>query len=294
MAKDFYKTLGISKGASDVEIKSAYRKAALQWHPDKNKSPEAVAKFKEITEAYEVLSDQQKRQTYDQFGSAAFEQGGMGGGAGGPFGGGFGGFQQGPFSYSYSNAGGQNPFGGDFSDPFEIFEQFFGGGFSGARRSRRPAYSLTIDFMEAVKGVEKTVEIGGKPTKIKIPPGVDEGTRVRFTDFDLVVSVLPHKTFQREGHDIHLAVEVDFVKATLGTNIEVPTINGAVSLKVAPGTQPDTIIRLRDHGVPDPRGGKSGDQYVHIKIKIPTKLTHEQKQLLEKYEELQEKRSGWF
>lgn len=294
MAKDFYQSLGVAKGASDAEIKGAYRKAALQWHPDRNKSPEAIAKFKEVTEAYEVLSDPKKRQTYDQFGSAAFEQGGMGGGQQGPFGGGFGGFQQGPFSYSYSTSSGENPFGSDFSDPFEIFEQFFGGGFSSSRRARRPSYSLTITFMEAVKGVEKRVDINGKETKIKVPAGVDDNTRVRFGDFDVILSVTPDSRFEREGSDLYVATELDFISATLGTNITVPTIDGNVSLRVPAGTQPDTLIRLKGHGVPNPRGGTPGDQYVRVKIKIPTKLTHEQKELLEKFQEANGKRSGWF
>jgi DnaJ-class molecular chaperone len=140
---DFYKVLGISKSASPDEIKKAYRKLALQYHPDRNKGKEAEEKFKEVNQAYEVLSDPQKRQTYDQFGSAAFEQGGPTGqgpfGAGGPFGG-FGG-QQGPFTYTYTT-GGQGPQGfdfggGGFSDPFEIFEQFFGGASPFGRAQRR-------------------------------------------------------------------------------------------------------------------------------------------------------------
>src|SRR3989344_5647155 len=156
--RDYYEVLGVAKTASDAELKAAYRKQALQWHPDRNKTAEATEKFKEINKAYEVLSDSQKRQAYDQFGSAAFEQGGPAG-PGGPFGG-FGGQagQQGPFTYSYRTYGdGQNPFEGmdmgGFSDPFEIFEQFFGGGFStGRTRTRRQVYSLAISFMEAAKG----------------------------------------------------------------------------------------------------------------------------------------------
>src|SRR3990172_5804567 len=161
MAKrDYYEILGVNKGASSDQIKKAYRKLALEWHPDRNKKPEANEKFKEINEAYAVLSDTNKRSTYDQFGHSAFQPG-MGGGAAGqgPFGGTY---RQGPFSYSYYTSGGQagqSPFGGfeDFIDPFEIFEQFFGGGFgrSTSSRSRRQAYQITVDFMEAVKGATK-------------------------------------------------------------------------------------------------------------------------------------------
>ena len=146
MAKDYYQILGVTKQASETEIKKAYRKLALQYHPDRNKGDkELEKKFKEVTKAYEVLSDPQKKQTYDQFGEAAFEQGGQG--AGGPFGG-FGG-QGGPFTYTYST-GGQGGFDfGGFSDPFEIFEQFFGGAspFGSAQARRRPVYSLTIDYL---------------------------------------------------------------------------------------------------------------------------------------------------
>ncbi|MCL4397771.1 DnaJ domain-containing protein [Patescibacteria group bacterium] len=299
--KDFYQTLGVSKNATDAEIKAAYRKAALQWHPDRNKAPEASEKFKEVNEAYEVLSNPQKRQTYDQFGSAAFQQGQ--GFQGNPFAGGFGGQgQQGPFTYSYRTYGGnagENPFegafGGGFSDPFEIFEQFFGGGFTGGpRRQRRPAYQLEISFMDAVKGAEKQIEINGKEMKIKIPAGVDEGTRVRFGNFDIVLSVRPDKTFQREGPNIYVTSEIDYPSAVLGTTLEVPTIDGPVTIKVPAGTQPDTMIRLRGRGVKLPNSSHVGDEYVRVKVKIPSRVSSEQRDLLEELRKSSKKRSGWF
>lgn len=297
---DPYQTLGLSKTASDAEIKAAYRKAALEWHPDRNKDPKAAGKFKEVTEAYEILSNPQKKQNYDQFGSAGGQN---------PFGGGgpTGAGSQGPFSYSYRTYGSggqqQNPFeGADFGgygDPFEIFEQFFGGGFNagGARgRARRQVYSLDLTFMEAVKGVEKTVTIAGKQMKIKIPAGVDSGQRVRFGDFDIQVSVRKDPRFEREGLDLVVSSEVSFPDAVLGTTIEVPTIDGVVALKVPQGTQPDTLIRLKGKGVRSPQGGRVGDQYVKIKVTIPTKLTGDQKRLLEQLQEslTGKKRSGWF
>src|SRR3989338_5837962 len=178
--KDYYQSLGISKTASADEIKKAYRKLALEYHPDRNKGKEAEGKFKEITKAYEVLSDSQKRKTYDQFGEAAFEQGGPG--AGGPFGG-FGGFsgQQGPFTYTYTTSGDGAGFDfGGFSDPFEIFEQFFGGANPfGQRAQQRPVYSLNISFMEAVKGTTKRVNMGGRTQTIKIPAGTQPDTLIR-------------------------------------------------------------------------------------------------------------------
>lgn len=300
--KDFYQTLGVSKNASDAELKAAYRRKALEWHPDRNKSPEAAEKFKEVNEAYEILSNPDKRSAYDRFGSAAFEQGGMGG-PGGPFGGFGGQQQQGPFSYTYRTYGGnagENPFEGfnfgGFSDPFEIFEQFFGGGFGpqgGPRRARRPVYSLEISFMEAIRGVEKEVEINGKNMKIKIPAGVDEGTRVRFGDFDIMVTVRPDKTFQREGPNVYVTTEIDYADAVLGTTLEVPTIDGLVTIKIPAGTQPDTMIRLRGRGVKMANSSHVGDEYIRVKINIPARVSGEQRELLEKLRS-SKKRSGWF
>lgn len=300
-SRDYYDILGVGKNASDAEIKSAYRRKALEWHPDRNKDPKATEKFKEINQAYEVLSNPDKKTAYDQFGHAAFEQAG----AGGPFGG-FGerSYQQGPFTYTYRTyGGGENPFEGfefgGFSDPFEIFEQFFGAGFSPGRgRPRRQVYSLKIDFLEAVKGTEKKVNIAGRTMTIKIPAGVDDGSRVRFGDFDVVLEVSPDRTFQRNGPNIYVNAEVDFAHAALGTTIDVPTVDGPVTLKVPAGTQPDTIIRLRGRGVAVPHSHQVGDQYVRIKIKVPTKLSGKQKELLEELRESQQSytkhRSGWF
>lgn len=286
--------LGVSKSASAAEIKSAYRKLALEWHPDRNKSPEAHEKFKEINEAYAVLSDDTKKSAYDQYGHAAFAPGGgMGGGAaaGNPFGGGF---RQGPFQYYYQSGGqgGGSPFSGfeDMVDPFEIFEQFFGGGFGGARTSRRPhpSYEVTIDFMDAVKGVMREVHVpkgeageGSVKKTIKIPAGVDTGSRIRFDEFDLVINVRSDKRFQREGDDIVVVHEIPFTLASLGGEISVNTIDEKVKLRIQPGTQPGTLIRLRGKGVPHVRGGGRGDQYVKIQLSVPTHLTHEQRELFE-------------
>ncbi len=293
MAKDYYEVLGVTKSASSDDIKRAYRKLALQYHPDRNKGKEAEGKFKEVTKAYEVLSDPQKKQTYDQFGHAAFEQGGAGqgpfGGAGGPSGG-FGGQggQYGPFSYTYTTNGGGADFGG-FTDPFEIFEQFFGG----AARQRRAVYSVTIDFMEAVKGVEKKVTISGKQQTIKIPPGVDEGSRIRFADYDIVVDVKPDSRFKREGYDIVTEKDISFAQASLGTEIPIETVWGEVKFRVPSGTQPGSLVRLREKGVPHVRGSGRGDHYVRINVAIPKNLTSRQKELLQEFEEAGKKKS-WF
>jgi len=294
MASDYYQILGVSKTATEADIKRAYRKLALQYHPDRNKGKEAEGKFKEVTKAYEVLSDAGKRQTYDQFGAAAFEQGGPSGqGAGGPFGG-FGG-QQGPFTYTYSTSGG-NPqgfdFGQGFSDPFEIFEQFFGGGNPFGRQQRRSTYSLTISFMEAVKGATKRVQLEGKTQTIKIPAGVDDGSRIRFGDYDVVIDVTPDKKFKRQGYDIVTEEEITFPQAALGDTLEVETIQDSVRIKIPAGTQPETLIRLRGKGVKMIRGSGHGDHYVRIKITIPKNLSARQKELLKEFDD--SKKHGWF
>lgn len=300
MAKDFYEILGVSKNSSEAEIKRAYRKQALEWHPDRNKSPEANDKFKEINKAYEVLGDPKKKEVYDQYGESAFAPGSGFGGAGqGPFSG-----QQtgsyGPFTYSYTSSGG-SPFEGfdvgGFSDPFEIFEQFFGGGgspFGSQRRQRRQVYQLTLDFMEAVKGAEKMVEIGGKRQKIKIPAGVNNGSRIRFDEYDILVQVQPDSRFKREEYDLVTDVEIGFPQAVLGDVISVPTIDGPLNLKIQPGTQPGSFIRLRGKGVPHVRGSGRGDQYVRLKVTVPSKISGRQKELLKEFMDEGKNKKGWF
>lgn len=289
--RDYYEVLGISKNASDAEIKSAYRKQALQWHPDKNKAAEAEAKFKEVNEAYEVLSHKEKRAAYDQFGHTAFEPGAGFGGAQGPFGGQARTYRQGPFTYTYTTyGGGEGPdigydFGG-FSDPFEIFAQFFGGGSPfGGQAQRKPRYGLSLSFMEAAKGVEKEVSVGGKKRKIKIPAGVDDGTVINFGDFYLTIDVRPDKTFRREGLDVYTQKEITFSQAVFGAIIEVSTIDGEVSLRVRPGTQSGTMVRLKGKGIKNPRGSGAGDEYVRLQVLVPTKLSRRQRDILEKFEE---------
>lgn len=288
MSKDYYEILGVKKGASPDEIKAAYRRLALKYHPDRNASGDSEEKFKEINEAYEVLSDEKKKTTYDQYGSA-----GPGFGPGGPFGGG----QQGsgPFTYTYSSsggAGGQNPFGFDFgggSDPFDIFEQFFGG----ARGQRRSTYSLRISFMDAVKGGEKNVTIEGKKQTIKIPAGIGNGSRVRFGDFDVMFEVESDPRFRREGQNIITDEEISIQQAILGDIIEVKTVVGKVKLKIPEGTQPNALIRIKGKGIPYPGKSGHGDHFVIIKINIPKKVTARQKELLEEFTK-ESKKTKWF
>lgn len=270
--RDYYEILGVTKSATDADIKSAYRKKALQWHPDKNpdNKAEAEKKFKEINEAYQVLSDKQKRASYDQFGHSAFDPaGGMGGN---PFGGGF---RQGPFTYTYTTGGSPN-MNYDFEDPFEIFEQFFGGGF-GRARQQRPRYSLQIDFMEAVKGTTKDVEIEGKRKKIKVPAGANDGTRIRFDDFDVTINVRTHDRFKRDGYDLFVDQKIPYSEALLGGSTEVKTIDNSLKLKIRPGTASHTMVRLRGEGVPHLQGSGKGDLYVRLIVSVPEKLTSDQK-----------------
>ncbi len=288
---DYYDILGVSKGASSDEIKKAYRKQALEWHPDRHKDDKEAAekRFKEINEAYQVLSDPQKKAAFDQYGHAAFTPGGGSpftqgfGGQGNPFGG-----QAGPFTYTYTS-GGQNPFGNaDFGDPFDIFEAFFGGGnpFGRATRAKQvPRYSMTIEFMDAVKGISKEVAVEGKKRMIKIPAGIYEGAKINFGDFTLSVNIKPDKLFDRQDDDIYVNVGIPYSLAVVGGEITVPTIDGEVKIRVRPGTQGGTMMRLREHGVPHLHGRGRGDEYIRLNVVVPEKLNREQKSLIEEMRE---------
>ena len=279
MAKaDYYQILGVSKNASADELKKAYRTMARKHHPDVDKTPGAEEKFKGINEAYQVLSDPQKKAAYDQYGHAAFEQGGMGAGQG-PFGGQQGGYQ----TYSWSS-GGQDA--GGFADPFDIFEAFFGGQSPFGRQTRLPRYAINLTFEEAVHGVEKEIEVEGKHQKIKIPPGVDDGTEIKFSNFVLVCQVRQSNKFRRRGYDIITEKEISFSQAALGTVTEIETVEGNVKIRIPSGTQPGTQIRLRGKGIKHVSGRGQGDHYVIIRLIIPTKLSRDQKHLLEELDNL--------
>lgn len=313
--KDYYSILGVSKNASEAEVKSAYRRLARKHHPDVDKSPGAESRFKEIGEAYQVLSDLNKRRTYDQFGSSAFAPGGGFGGQGSPFSGGFnpfgsaqgGPFGQGGFSYTWSSggAGGQGAEG--FIDPFDLFEQIFGMSGFGAEFAkgfrRRQTFQMDLSFDEAVHGVTKEVEIQrveGNQNKvnrermsIKVPAGVDEGTRMRFGDVDIIFRVKRHPEFIREGSDIFTESSLSIPQVVLGDTVEVSTVHGKVKLKIPPSTQPGSLIRIKGKGVPTLRGG-SGDHYVRIKVEVPKSVSGREKALYEELIELKGKKKGWF
>lgn len=294
MAKrDYYEVLGVSKNASDDEIKKAYRKLAIKYHPDKNPGDkEAEAKFKEISEAHEVLSDKQKRARYDQFGHA-----GVGGGAGNPFGAGGNPFQGGQFNFNgqsfnfdFGGAGGLD----------DILGSIFGFGGAGQRRPRRGAdyrTSITINFDEAIFGVTKKVTVNGESIKLKIPKGIDDGMSIRLAgkggdapeggtkgDLYVQVRVKPHKHLTREGAIILSEEHIDMVDAALGTEIDVETVDGNITMKVPAGTQSGTPFKLSGHGVPLMRSdGDRGPHIVTVIVDTPKNLSKKQKELLEQF-----------
>ncbi len=306
MATDYYEVLGVNRNASKEEIKRAYKRLAKKHHPDVDKTDGADERFKEINEAYQVLSDSKKKAAYDQFGSAAFEPGMGFGGAQAQTG------QWGPFTYTYTTTGAPFDFDfGDFSDPFNIFEQVFG--FRGfgrrPRRGRNLYYSVTIDFMDAIRGLTQEVVLNGKKLKVKIPAGIRDGAEIKFRgegeagpqgtspgDLYLTVRIQPHPTFTRIGDDIYVLKEISFVQAALGDTIEVetPRVRSGqagldyefIKLKIPPGTQSGTQFRLRGKGVPHLRGRGKGDQYVRVRVNVPKKLSRQQKKLLEEFQGL--------
>ncbi|KZX69181.1 molecular chaperone DnaJ [Vibrio sp. HI00D65] len=348
--RDFYEVLGVSRDASERDIKKAYKRLAMKFHPDRNQGDESAAdKFKEVKVAYEILTDPQKKAAYDQYGHAAFEQGGMGGG------GGFGGGQ------------------GDFGDIFgDVFGDIFGGGRRGggqqrAQRGSDLRYNMELTLEEAVRGVSKEIEVptlvecdtcdgsGAKkgtsaqtcgtchghgqvqmrqgffavqqtcPTcngkgkiikdpcnschgqgrkqktktlNVKIPAGVDTGDRIRLSgegeageqgapagDLYVQVHVKEHNIFERDGNNLYCEVPVSFSMAALGGEVEVPTLDGRVNLKVPEETQTGRMFRMRGKGVKGVRGGGVGDLIVKLVVETPVKLSSRQKELLREFEE---------
>ena len=289
--RDYYEVLGVQKGASDDEIKKAFRKLAVKYHPDKNPGDkEAEAKFKEANEAYSVLSDKTKRARYDQFGHA-----GVGGaGSGDPFGGGN------PFGGAYSYGGQSFNFdfgGGGLDDILGAMFGFGGGGFRGARRGRDLQTSITIDFKEAIFGTSKTIRVDGKDIKLKIPAGIYDGQRIRLNgkggeapqeggqrgDLYVEIRVRAHKTLTREGDLILSEVTIPMVDAVLGCEVDVETVDGQITMKVPAGTQPGTNFKLSGHGAPRLGSDERGPQIVTVNVEIPKNLNRKQRELMEEF-----------
>jgi curved DNA-binding protein len=311
MAEDYYQVLGVDKKASADEIKKAYRKLALKWHPDKNPNNKAAEeKFKKISEAYAVLSDKEKRQQYDQFGSAdQFRQQysqediyrnfdldeilrsfGFGGARGGRT----------TFRTGRRGGGARD----DYDDPFA---GLFGGGMGGGRqqyanvpqKGQDAEYNLSITLEESVFGADKKIsfqlENRIEDINVKIPAGISSGKKLRLPgkglsgynggpggDLYLNINVLPHPIYARDGNDLYIEKTIKFSQAALGTTIDVPTLDGSVKrLKISPGTQNNTKIRMKGYGVPGLKGAPKGDQYVKVNIEVPKKLSDKQIKLIE-------------
>jgi DnaJ-class molecular chaperone len=275
--KDYYKILGVDKNASKDDIKKAFRKLAHEYHPDKNKGDDK--KFKEINEAYSILSDEAKRKQYDTFGSA------------GPSGfnpnqGGFGGFDFSDFARQYSTQNG-TAFEFDLGD---IFGEFFGGG----RRPKRGAnisVDLNLTFKESIFGVEKEITVNKEKLVITIPSGVENGQGLRVQGKgedgpggkgDLIVRiwVQEHKVFRKEGMNLIMELDLKLTTALLGSSIEVETLDGKIEVKIPAGTTHGEILRVKNKGVPDGRG-RRGDLLIITKIEIPRKLSKSAQKLIE-------------
>lgn len=281
-AKDYYKILGVDKEADDKEIKRAFRKLAKAHHPDANPDdPQAHTRFQEISEAYEVLSDPQKRQQYDMFGSTPFAEG-FPGGAGSGFNGA--GFAQ--------------------EDLSEILRNMFGGlggtrrGRGGGPRIRTEPFTatprtveqgLTVTLAEAYEGTTRHIERGGRRIKAEIPRGIADGQKIRLAgegenggDLLLTVSVAPDTRFRREGAHLYTDLRVDLFTAMLGGQVEVPTLARPVRLNIPAGTQSGQKMRLAGKGMPVLRKDEIGDLYAVIQITVPTHLTPAQRELVER------------
>lgn len=313
--RDFYDVLGVGRGADKGEIKKAYFKLAKKYHPDTNKDDSTAAdKFKEATEAYEVLSDDKQRQLYDAYGHAGVDpNAGFGGGPGGnPFEGfaGFSGFSGGDGSFHYSTSGQE-------IDPEELFEAFFGGG--ARRRNRGPRKGsdlqmhVRLTFEEAVKGTKKdlhlryqihnkkknTMEVKERDVEVDVPAGIDNGMNLRLTGQgaegdpgaprgNLIVQVLVESDdyFHRDGADVHTECPISMTQAVLGGTVDVRTLTGIVEMKIPKGTQVDSKLMLRGKGIPHLHSeGRKGNHIVHLQIEIPKNVSKRQEELLREFDE---------
>lgn len=313
--KDFYKVLGVAKDVSDTDLKKTYRKLARTYHPDSTQGdPAAEAKFKEISEAYSVLSDKEQRAEYDQIramgsGNARFTAGGQGAG----------GFDDVFSAFNQGARGGAGARGADFDDIFAMFNQQTGRsgrfgsggfgrstggfqGFGGPQRGADVTARTTLDFATAVRGDTVTLQgEDGKPFKVKVPAGVADGQKIRLRgrgrpspdggeagDIVVSVTVRPHPVFTRDGLNLRVVVPVTFTEAALGATIEVPTLGGdPVKLRVAPGTPSGRVLRVKGRGVSTAKG--AGDLLAEVQVAVPAHLDEDARAALERFAELEPK-----
>ncbi len=299
LEKDFYQILGVSKDADDAELKKVYRRLARKYHPDSNPGDAAAeAKFKEISEAFSVLSDKEQRSEYDQIramgaGGARFTSGGAGGqGFEDIFGGMFGGQGGGGQRFTFQQGGGA----GGYDD---IFGSMFGGAPRaprGPRPGRDISASTTLDFETAVRGDTVTLQTPNGQVKVKIPSGVEDGKRIRARgkgepspdggpagDLMLTVHVRKHPVFEREGNNLRVKLPVTFAEAALGATVEVPTLGGApVKLKMQPGTPSGRVLRVKGRGVQTSKA--TGDLLAEVQVAVPSHLSDQAKAALQAFE----------
>jgi len=305
MAKDYYDILGISKAATKDEIKRAYRRLAREHHPDMVKDGDkstAEKRFKEINEAYQVLSDPQKRKMYDQFGHAGPGSGGTGPGHSGKWS---------PFTYTYSSSG-ADPFGSIFEgfDPFDVFESFFGSrGFGRSRAPRKGKnlyYEMHISFKEAVTGIEREIKVDSGKVTIKIPKGIRSGTEIRFSgmgmagpgsvpkgDLFITVRYKSPTEFDIARENVIVTKEINFVTALLGGVVDVPIVDaaspsgvGSAQLKIPLGTQPVSSFVVKGKGLPRLHRSGNGDVLVQTIVTFPRRLSRKQRKILEQLRDL--------
>jgi molecular chaperone DnaJ len=271
--KDYYEILGVKKDASDEELKKAYRNLAKKFHPDKNKgNKDAENKFKEISEAYAVLSDKEKREQYDRLGREAFGPGGAN-----PFAGfDFSEFMGGGRGRRAGGGGGRQRTTVDFTD---IFGDLFGGGGGGFQPEPQTMQAeLTIEFRDAILGTTMSLSVNGEPIRVKIPEGIGDGQKIRVTrknqaSIEITVHVKPHPFFERRGDDIYIDLPITVGEAIRGAEVDAPTIHGTVRMRVPPGTQSGRSMRLRGKGVKKKNG--AGDHYSRIQVHVPQQVPDE-------------------
>lgn len=308
MAEDLYQTLGVSRTASKDEIKKAHRKLALKFHPDKNPGKDAQDKFKRIQEAYDVLSDDEKRAAYDRYG-ADFEKIRGGGYPGGGAQGGFDGLDlEQIFGRGGAGKGGGGGFNfeGGFGD---FFEQILGGGGHAAGGRTRTApqrapqkganvrHELELPLELAVRGGATEFYVGDEKLAVTIPPGVAEGAKMRLReqgapspnggprgDLILVIKSSPHPYFRRNGQNLELTLPVSISEAALGTSVDVPTPSGVVTLAIPPGSSSGRKLRLKGQGIPS-KAGAGGDLIVQLQIKVPESIDEQSRDLLKQFAE---------